>query len=129
MFNARLSCPPRSQIGAITPEQRQQIIRQSALAGHYEKAIDRESAYEVLKGRTAQEEQAAQEQAKADKTPRIPPSPVARPTEPRPTRQPVRQTDDFLTAFMKSAGRAVASQAGRDITRGILGSLLGGKKR
>jgi hypothetical protein len=38
--------PPRSQVGAITPEQRKQIINSSVLAGHYEKAIDRESAYE-----------------------------------------------------------------------------------
>lgn len=33
--------------------------------------------------------------------------------------------DDLFTAFAKSAGRAVASQAGRDITRGLLGALLG----
>ena len=35
--------PPRSQVGAITPEQRKQIISASVLAGHYEKAVDRES--------------------------------------------------------------------------------------
>jgi hypothetical protein len=43
--------PPRSQIGAITPDQRKQIISASVLAGHYEKAIDRESAFEKLKER------------------------------------------------------------------------------
>src|SRR5215471_13385128 len=43
--------PPRSQVGAITPDQRQQIISSSVLAGHYEKTIDRESAYEKLQGR------------------------------------------------------------------------------
>jgi len=43
--------PPRSQIGSITPEQRQQIINSSVLAGHYEKAVDRESAYEKLSAR------------------------------------------------------------------------------
>ena len=43
--------PPRSQIGAITPEQRQQIIDSSVLAGHYEKVVDRESAYEKLSAR------------------------------------------------------------------------------
>src|SRR5438105_8877874 len=44
--------PPRSQIGAITPEQRKQIIDTSILAGHYEKTVDRESAYEKLRART-----------------------------------------------------------------------------
>ena len=40
--------PPRSQVGAITPDQRRQIIESSVIAGHYEKAIDRDSAYEKL---------------------------------------------------------------------------------
>src|SRR4026209_1068162 len=43
--------PPHSQLGAITPDQRKQIIDFSLLAGHYEKAIDRESAYEKLQAR------------------------------------------------------------------------------
>ena len=43
--------PPRSQVGAITPEQRKQIIQSSSIAGHYEKMIDRESAYEKLQAR------------------------------------------------------------------------------
>ncbi len=44
--------PPRSQVGAITPDQRKQIINSSVLAGHYEKAIDRESAYEILQAQS-----------------------------------------------------------------------------
>src|SRR3954466_11143117 len=51
--------PPRSQIGPITAEQRKQIISSSAVAGHYEKAVDRESAYEKLQGRTEQKTSAA----------------------------------------------------------------------
>ena len=43
--------PPRSQVGAITSDQRKQIITSSILAGHYEKAVDRESAYEKLQAR------------------------------------------------------------------------------
>ena len=46
-----LVCPPRSQIGPITAEQRQQIIRDSVVAGVYEKVVDRESAYERLQSR------------------------------------------------------------------------------
>lgn len=41
--------PPRSQIGAITPEQRGEILKNSIIAGVYEQAVDRESAYEILK--------------------------------------------------------------------------------
>src|SRR3954449_13045144 len=51
--------PPQSQVGAITPEQRKQIISSSAVAGHYEKAVDRESAYEKLQGRAEQKTAAA----------------------------------------------------------------------
>jgi len=102
--------PPRGQIGPITPQQRQQIIRQSLVAGHYERARDRDSAYEILKARAEQAARQVQTPAKA-------------------TRAPARQTDDLMTAFMKSAGRAIASQAGREITRGLLGSLLGSSRR
>ena len=49
-----LVCPPHSQIGPITPEQRQQIMAGSVVAGVYDKVVDRESAYERLKGRAEQ---------------------------------------------------------------------------
>src|SRR5205814_5685241 len=51
--------PPRSQVGAITPDQRKQIINSSVLAGHYETAIDRESAYEKLQVRAGEKAQTA----------------------------------------------------------------------
>src|SRR5215813_10380482 len=51
MVERALVCPPHSQIGAITPQQRQQMIQNSVVAGVYEKTVDRESAYERLKGR------------------------------------------------------------------------------
>src|SRR5206468_1830958 len=51
--------PPRSQVGAITPEQRKQIISSSVLLGHYENAIDRESAYEKLQARAGEKVQTA----------------------------------------------------------------------
>src|SRR6266446_3110363 len=51
--------PPRSQIGAITPEQRKQIISSSVLAGHYEKTVDRESAFEKLQERAGKKVEAA----------------------------------------------------------------------
>src|SRR5213082_91876 len=51
--------PPRSQVGAITPDQRKQIIDSSVLAGHYEQAIDRESAYEKLQSRAEEKTRSA----------------------------------------------------------------------
>src|SRR5437016_2790797 len=51
--------PPRGQVGAMTSEQRKQIISSSIIAGHYEKAIDRESAYEMLQARAGQKVEAA----------------------------------------------------------------------
>src|SRR5258706_7614507 len=51
--------PPRSQVGAITADQRKEIIASSVIAGHYEKAIDRESAYEKLQARAGEKAQTA----------------------------------------------------------------------
>ena len=53
---------PLSQIGAITPEQRDQIIKTSRIYGRYDTMIDRESAFEVL---LAQSEADAQAEAEA----------------------------------------------------------------
>lgn len=100
--------PPQSQIGPITPEKRDEIIRQSVIYGHYEKAVDRESAYEMLKGRAEQSYQAA-------------PSP--------PAQKGGRQPESIVEAMAKSAARAIGSQLGREILRGVLGSILGGGRR
>lgn len=55
-----LILPPRSQIGAITPEQRAEIVRASVLAGIYDQVTDRESAYELLKKDAEDTAQAAE---------------------------------------------------------------------
>lgn len=126
--------PPRSQVGAITPEQRKQIIGSSAIAGHYEKAVDRESAYEKLQAKTAEKAQAADAPAAA------PPEGAAKgllaealgtagtifaPTiGPRGGRR-----DSLATSVVKSAARAAGSQVGRQIIRGLLGGILGGGGR
>ena len=47
---------PLSQIGAITEDQRAQLIKQSRLWGRYDNPIDRESAYEILVAATAEAE-------------------------------------------------------------------------
>jgi hypothetical protein len=105
--------PPRSQIGPITPEQRRALIANSLVAGYYEKTIDRESAYEVLAKRFAedQRQQAVQEQEKLT------------------ARAPARRSESMFEAVAKSTLRAVGSQVGRELVRGVLGGLLGGTTR
>ncbi|MGZ4967723.1 MAG: helicase HerA-like domain-containing protein, partial [Chthoniobacterales bacterium] len=122
--------PPRSQVGAITPEQRKQIISSSAIAGHYEKAVDRESAYEKLQARAEQKSAgiaaptAAQPSAPGAGTPS-----VLQKVESifQPTIGPRGAIHDSVaTSMAKSAMRAASSQVGRQLIRGVLGGIFGG---
>jgi DNA helicase HerA-like ATPase len=107
-------CPPRSRLTPLTKDERSAVIAASLLYGHYEKAVDRESAYEKLKQRTG-EQKADEEQAT--------PVPKGRSAAPR------SETADILGAMAKSAAHAIGSQLGRQIIRGVLGSILGGGTR
>ena len=69
-----LICPPHSQIGPITPEQRKQLMQTSVVAGVYENAVDRESAYEILKSRAGQPLPAQGSQDSTAGAPASPPS-------------------------------------------------------
>ncbi|MFZ5555128.1 MAG: helicase HerA-like domain-containing protein [Pseudomonadota bacterium] len=121
--------PPPSQLGPVTAEERAKLIKGSALYGHYEKAVDRESAYEVLKARA---EQAAAEQEQA------------RPAAKRGKAGEQSglggllggilgggggRRQSTLEAMTKSIARSVGSELGRQISRGVLGGLLGGGTR
>ena len=122
--------PPTSRIGPISGEERQQIIRQSPVYGHYERTFDRDSAYEMLNERADQAaRRQEQEQASRQRTFEIPvPRPQA--SYPQAPRRPVgRSRDTLLEAMAKSAARSVGSQFGRQILRGVLGSILGGGRR
>jgi len=110
--------PPESRIGPLTVEERQAVLDRSPLKGRYDENIDRESAYEKLTQRAEDVERQAiakkaEESAAAE----------ARTTQKR--RASSRQS--ATEAMITSAARAVGSQIGRRIVRGILGSLLGGK--
>ncbi|MGE0827808.1 MAG: helicase HerA-like domain-containing protein [Hyphomonadaceae bacterium] len=60
--------PPASRVGPLTPAERAAIIAASALGRKYSKAIDRESAYEILSKRAdAAEKAQAKEEARAAK--------------------------------------------------------------
>ncbi len=116
-----LVCPPHSQIGPITPEQRQQLIKNSVVAGVYENAVDRESAFEVLRDRVAQGVPATTAPGQA-------PAPPWYENIPGMSSHS-RRGDNLADAMAKSAARAMGSSLGRQIVRGVLGSLLGSKKR
>lgn len=108
-------CPPRSYIGIATDAERNQTIRSSLIYGHYEKSVDRESAYEILKKRAEVAAAEDAEQAAAEE-------------EAKPKRAPGRQPDTLMETMAKTAARTVGSELGRRLIRGVLGSLLGGKK-
>ncbi len=124
MVERALVCPPRSQIGPITPEQRQQIMRASLVAGVYENAIDRESAYEVLKSRAAQAGQSAAAGSQPQSTPQT--TPWYGNLGSLGGSSGGRRGDTLAEAVAKSAARTIGSTVGRQLVRGILGSLLGG---
>jgi DNA helicase HerA-like ATPase len=128
--------PPGSQIGPITPEQRKALRDSSLVAGVYEQLLDRESAYEVLKAKGASLGSAAASAAGVAQTAGTPGetnsaglmgsmSSLLFGTEgPRGGHR-----DGIAQLVVKSAVRTVGSSIGREIVRGVLGSLLGGGGR
>ena len=136
--------PPGSQIGPITPEQRKVLISESIVAGVYEKTVDRESAFEALKGRTQSRTPAGQAavQGETAATPRA--------SRNAPAAEAPAQASgggffdsigDLLGGgqrrtrasageqMIKSAASSIGREVGRQIIRGVLGSILGGSKR
>jgi DNA helicase HerA-like ATPase len=122
--------PPATRIGPVTAAERAQILDQSVVKGHYERSVDRESAYERLKARTEEKQQTA---------------PAPPPITPQaPSRQPTGGLADILfgttgprggrregmiEAAAKSAARSMGSAVSREIFRGMLGTIFGGRRR
>ena len=124
-----LIVPPRAQIGPVTEVERTTIIQGSLLAGYYEKSMDRESAYEILKTR-ANEKQAEIDtqksaQSSAENSGGI--GSVLGGIFGNSGGSSSRR-EGVGEAFAKSAARAIGSTVGRQIIRGVLGSIMGGRK-
>jgi len=121
-----LVVPPVGHIGPITPEQRQQLIANSLVAGVYEQAVDRESAYEKISS-VQQAKQAEEAQAEAAAA-----AAKEEAAKAKAERAAARQPDSVWESIGKSAARSASSSIGRQIgdklLRGVLGGLLGGKK-
>ena len=125
---------PGSQLGPITPQQRQSLVAGSLVAGVYENTVDRESAYEKLKSRAA----ATATQAPTGSNKGTPAAPANEgggmmgglndvlfgTTGPR-----GGQRDGLAQTMAKSAVRTMGTTLGREILRGVLGSIFGGRKR
>ena len=125
--------PPGSQIGPITDAQRAELIKSSLVAGTYEEAVDRESAYEILAQRGAQ----------------AVPATAGAPGAPGAT--PAAESGGFLGEALQWGKEAMFGRTGprggqydglvqnvvkgemrrmgRELVRGVLGGLIGGKKR
>ena len=130
---------PGSQLGPITPEQRIALLDNSLVAGVYEKTLDRESAYEILKGARPTPSSDSAHSAPGSKGPDGSTSAneqgsnallgslgevVFGRTGPRGAKH-----DGLAQALVRSAVRTIGSSVGREIVRGVLGGILGGRKR
>lgn len=124
--------PPGSQIGPITSEQRQALIQNSLVAGVYEKEVDRESACEILRSRAEASAAAATKIGNGGAVGQTASGGILGglndvlfgTTGPRGAKH-----DGLAQSMAKSAVRTMGSTVGREIIRGVLGSLFGGSKR
>ena len=122
-----LIVPPQAQIGPITDAERKAIMQDSLLAGHYEKAVDRESAYEILKGRAGEKQAGASAQQTAQ-NPANGSGAIGGILGGIFGSSTPSRREGVGEALAKSAARAIGSSVGRQIVRGVLGSLLGSRR-
>ena len=117
-------CPPKSQIGPINAEQRKLLLQNSLVSGQYEKTVDRESAFEKLRARRADAGAGAGATVAGGN------GGLGGMLEKMglPSAGAASKREGVLEAAVKSAARAMASEAGRRIIRGVLGSILGGRR-
>jgi DNA helicase HerA-like ATPase len=124
--------PPRSQVGPITTGERQSMIRSSLVYGVYEQVVDHESAFEKLAARA--------QQVTPGTAIKPPPGQTSAPSQagalgglggvifgstgPRGGRH-----EGLIEKMAGSAVRTVGSSIGREIVRGLLGGMFGGRRR
>jgi len=116
--------PPAGQIGPVTAEQRQQLIANSLVAGAYETALDRESAYEMLT-RITQEKMTAEAEVKAAEVAAKEAERQAK-AERAAARGPDTLAESITKSVARSASSSIGRQIGNTIVRGVLGSIFGG---
>jgi DNA helicase HerA-like ATPase len=139
--------PPASQLGPINLEQRQTLIANSLVAGVYETTLDRASAYEKIKGQPKAQPAPAQS-ARTQDAPSALGTRQVQPAMSTPDAMPAAEGGGFFDSIgdlfdggvrrtrasvgeqlVKSAASAIGREVGRQIIRGVLGSILGGGRR
>ncbi|MGA6926009.1 MAG: helicase HerA-like domain-containing protein, partial [Desulfosarcina sp.] len=114
-----LVAPPEGRIGPLTDDERTAVMQRSPIRGRYDNAVDRQSAHEMLKQRA--------EAAAAAETQRRDGLEVERQSRRNQRRQSAggQGRQSVGEAMMKSAARSIGSSIGRQIMRGVLGSIFG----
>lgn len=134
--------PPAARMGPITPQEREKIMGLSPVAGQYDQAVDRDSAYEILQKRA---EEAARAKEEDDRRAREPQPQTTggsgtgwtlpdfgnsgggqtkrAPTQRQTSGRSGYQRQTVTETAIKSIVRTVSTTLGREIVRGILGSL------
>jgi hypothetical protein len=127
--------PPCSQIGPITEAQRKALLTDSLVAGVYEKMVDRDSAFEAIKGRTQARQPAGTATSAPAASTTSAPAPVA------PEKGIFDSIGDMLGGgtrrtrtsvgeqLARSAASSIGREVGRQIIRGVLGGIFGGSRR
>ncbi len=128
--------PPSSLLGPIPDSERKSLIAASPVGVKYDKAVDRESAYELLKKRAANTAPEPEDVPEVEPEARSTRS--SRSTSRRSASRETQSEDGGLLggifggggrrqsvaeAAVKSVVRSVGSSLGRELVRGILGSL------
>jgi len=123
---------PGSRLGPVTPAEQDNLIKQSIFYGRYERAVDRESAYEILKNR-------AEKAGSANTTAAAKTAPAKTAQNSANTQKGIGQEmKDFVfgstgprggkkDGLVQTAAKSAARTMGNSIMRGVLGSLTGKK--
>lgn len=121
MVQRTLIRPPQSRLGPLTKQERREVINTSPVAGQYDKALDRESAFEILAKRAKEKAKAEEEQRRREDEEK------KRLRDSRARGRPRRSSRQTVTeAAIKSVTRSIATSLGRALVRGILGGLKRG---
>jgi len=113
--------PPHSQVGPIAPERRQAVIASSYFRGKYGNAVDRDSDYELLKEKYAQEKQ---NQAAAELRKQKESASRSDIRDYEPKGRSGRKRETALEKMGKTAATSVGRTVAQELVRGILGSFL-----
>ncbi|AOA57256.1 helicase HerA-like domain-containing protein [Acinetobacter larvae] len=128
--------PPYTSFSPISPQQRQDFLANSIIAGVYEKVLDRDSAYEMLQRKVTEQEQQRQAEIAAKATSKQ--QQILDKEQEKQLKQQIKAdeqaaqarsklSEDVLSTFAKSAARSLGGPTGQKLLRGILGSLFGKK--